>query len=197
LSTYQNNPHDVSVQALPLIPTVLIFYIAPAMIQIIGEITLKVVQQIADERYNRELYFSQIVPMNYNHDTIKSILRHNFCITSNGYGRPIHMEDCVSNNSRQLFKAEIIDRTRLIYIIKTHDGFCLDVAEMRRSNGANIISYHCHEHDNQKWVKDIVHRFHPLHAFDKCLDISQSSIQNFANIILYTCNAHSSNQKWI
>jgi len=197
LLTESQRPNSNSIQALPLIPFVLVFYVAPAMIQIIGEITFKILEQRALERQNRELYYSKIVSMNYNNINIQSSLRNNFCITSGGFNRPIYMLDCNQNNANQRFTSELIDSSKLIYIIKDRNGLCLDVEYSRRSNGANVLTFTCNNNSNQYWVKDIANRLHPMHAFDKCLDIARSSINNNANIIIYNCNADVSNQKWV
>ena len=54
LMQYKLNRNQVSIQVLPLIPLVLLFYIAPAAIQIIGEITFKLLEQRMEERRNIE-----------------------------------------------------------------------------------------------------------------------------------------------
>jgi len=199
LTLYQNYPqsNQVSIKAFPLIPIVLVFYVAPAAIQIIGEITFKILQQQAQERENRNRYFSQIIPMNYNNQNILSILRNNFCLTQNSIGNSIFMNDCSNNNNNQRFTSILIDNSRQIYNIKNNNGLCLDVEWGLRSNGAKVIFFTCNQGLNQQWVKDIANRFHPMHAFDKCLDISRSSISNGASVIIWTCDNVASNQKYI
>lgn len=197
LMQYKLNTNQVSIQALPLIPFVLLFYVAPAAIQIIGEITFKLLEQRMEERRNIELRNSDRIRINYNNNIISSILR-NFCITGNGINNRINMNDCNNNNSNQRFTAVLINEQKLIYHIRQGNNLCLDVQYERRSNGANIILFPCNNNSlNQQWIKDINNRFHPIHAFDKCLDISNSRTNNGAEIILFDCNIHAANQKWI
>lgn len=198
LMQHKLNRNQVSIKALPLIPFVLVFYVAPAAIQIIGEITFKLLQQRMEERRNIELRNSDRTRMNYNNNVIRSIIRNNFCITGNGMNNRINMNDCNNNNNNQRFTAQLVNEQRLIYNLRQGNNLCIDVQFERRSNGANIILFTCNsESTNQQWVKDISNRFHPIHAFDKCLDISNSRTNNGAELILFDCNVHASNQKWI
>jgi len=195
LMQYKLNRNQVSIQALLLIPFVLLFYVAPIAIQIIGEITLKLLEQRMEERRNIELRNSDRIRINYNNNVIRSILR-NFCITGNGMNNRINMNDC--NNNNQRFTAELVNEQRLIYVLRQGNNACVDVEFQRRSNGANIILFPCNRNSpNQQWIKDINNRFHPIHALDKCLDISNSRTNNGAEIILFDCNIHAANQKWI
>lgn len=198
LTLSKNYPkqNELSIRALPLIPFVLVFYIAPAAIQIIGEITLTILEQRAQERRNRDLYYNQVVHMTYNNENIRSILRSNFCITHNGLSQSITMNDCGTNNINQRFTSVLVDSNQRIYQIKNNNGLCLDVEWGLRSNGARIIFFTCNNQQNQQWVRDIANRFHPMHAFDKCLDIERRSSSNGANIILWNCDNYASNQKW-
>ena len=196
LMQYKLNRNQVSIQVLPLIPLVLLFYIAPAAIQIIGEITFKLLEQRMEERRNIELRNSDRMRINYNNNVIRSILR-NFCITGNGINNRINMNDC-NNNINQRFTAELVNEQRLIYVLRQGNNACIDVEFQRRSNGANIILFPCNRNaPNQQWIKDVNNRFHPIHALDKCLDISNSRTNNGAEIILFDCNIHAANQKWI
>jgi hypothetical protein len=196
LMQYKLNRNQVSIKALPLIPFVLLFYVAPVAIQIIGEITLKLLEQRMEERRNIELRNSDRMRINYNNNVIRSILR-NFCITGNGMNNRINMNDC-NNNINQRFTAELVNEPRLIYVLRQGNNACVDVEFQRRSNGANIILFPCNKNSpNQQWIKDINNRFHPIHALDKCLDISNSRTNNGAEIILFDCNIHAANQKWI
>lgn len=199
LTLYNANAkqNELSIKALPLIPFVLVFYIAPVAVQIIGEITFKVLEQRAEERRNRDLYFRQVVPMAYNNNNIKSILRSNFCMTNNGLSNRIFMNNCEINNLNQRYTSVLVDNNRQIYQIKNNNGLCLDVEWGLRSNGARVIFFTCNNQQNQLWVRDIANRFHPMHAFDKCLDIENQSILNGASVILWNCNNMASNQKWI
>ena len=197
LMQYKLNRNQVSIQVLPLIPLVLLFYIAPAAIQIIGEITFKLLEQRMEERRNIELRNSDRMRISYNNNVIRSILR-NFCITSNGINNRINMNDCNNNNINQRFTAELVNEQRLIYVLRQGNNACIDVEFQRRSNGANIILFPCNRNaPNQQWIKDVNNRFHPIHALDKCLDISNSRTNNGAEIILFDCNIHAANQKWI
>lgn len=197
LMQYKLNRNQVSIQVLPLIPLVLLFYIAPAAIQIIGEITFKLLEQRMEERRNIELRNSDRMRINYNNNVIRSILR-NFCITGNGINNRINMNDCNNNNNNQRFTAELVNEQRLIYVLRQGNNACIDVEFQRRSNGANIILFPCNRNaPNQQWIKDVNNRFHPIHALDKCLDISNSRTNNGAEIILFDCNIHAANQKWI
>ena len=197
LMQYKLNRNQVSIQVLPLIPLVLLFYIAPAAIQIIGEITFKLLEQRMEERRNIELRNSDRMRINYNNNVIRSILR-NFCITGNRINNRINMNDCNNNNINQRFTAELVNEQRLIYVLRQGNNACIDVEFQRRSNGANIILFPCNRNaPNQQWIKDVNNRFHPIHALDKCLDISNSRTNNGAEIILFDCNIHAANQKWI
>lgn len=197
LMQYKLNRNQVSIQVLPLIPLVLLFYIAPAAIQIIGEITFKLLEQRMEERRNIELRNSDRMRINYNNNVIRSILR-NFCITGNRINNRINMNDCNNNNNNQRFTAELVNEQRLIYVLRQGNNACIDVEFQRRSNGANIILFPCNRNaPNQQWFKDVNNRFHPIHALDKCLDISNSRTNNGAEIILFDCNIHAANQKWI
>lgn len=199
LMQYKLNQNQVSIKALPLIPFVLLFYVAPAAIQIIGEITFKLLQQRMEERRNIELRNSDRIRINYNNNVIRSILRNNFCITGNGINNRMNMNECNNNsNNNQRFTAELVNEQRLIYVLHQGNNACIDVEFQRRSNGANIILFPCNRNaPNQQWIKDINNRFHPIHAMDKCLDISNSRTNNGAEIILFDCNIHAANQKWI
>ena len=197
LMQYKLNRNQVSIQVLPLIPLVLLFYIAPAAIQIIGEITFKLLEQRMEERRNIELRNSDRMRINYTNNVIRSILR-NFCITGNRINNRINMNDCNNNNINQRFTAELVNEQRLIYVLRQGNNACIDVEFQRRSNGANIILFPCNRNaPNQQWIKDVNNRFHPIHALDKCLDISNSRTNNGAEIILFDCNIHAANQKWI
>jgi hypothetical protein len=176
---YKLNRNQVSIQALPLIPFVLLFYVAPAAIQIIGEITFKLLEQRMEERRNIELVNSDRIRIIYYNNIIRSIIRNNFCITGNGMNNRINMNECNYN-------------------LRQGNNLCIDVEFERRSNGANIILFTCNsESTNQQWIKDVSNRFRPMHAFDKCLDISNSRTNNGAEIILFDCNVNAANQKWI